>query len=151
MTKPLTEIAQQYINREKMAEFARDALPLIRDSDDLIKTMYDLSVAACEAAQIEFQENTGTVRACFSGCGLCCRVRVEVTAIEAFIIAREIRGRERMTQKVHRLARALKDMDADTRFAAKEDCAALVHGKCAVYSKRPGACRGLSSVDWGHV
>jgi Fe-S-cluster containining protein len=98
----------------------------------------------------------GAPPACARGCSWCCRgVKVEATVPEVLAIAESFRA-GRCSEDVAALARdaterarALRDLDAETRWARKTPCRFLdeASGACTIYAVRPLACRAHASFD----
>jgi len=106
----------------------------------------------CSSATAEYHASGGKIF-CAKGCGNCCTLAVNCTAVEALRIARSLAKEQQEKLKVYvaRLqgkvsaAVALKDY---LRLHRKElgGCPFLHEGVCGVYSVRPISCRALLST-----
>jgi Fe-S-cluster containining protein len=88
--------------------------------------------------------------ACARGCAHCCHVRVELTAPEAFLLARYLRAHPDAERdaRVAATAAALQGMDGRAHHLAQVRCALLGEdGTCTAYPARPLACRRAHSTD----
>lgn len=86
---------------------------------------------------------------CAKGCAFCCHVTVTAMAPEIFHVANQLRA---MPDYETRLIR-IRSADANTRGLGgyeralkKLPCGLLEDGACSVYTVRPSACRGMTSV-----
>ena len=88
--------------------------------------------------------------ACARGCSYCCHGRVEVTAPEAFAIARLLRAKPDPVRddRIAATAARLAPLDGRAHHAAQVPCSLLDgDGACTVYAVRPLACRRAHSTD----
>jgi Fe-S-cluster containining protein len=93
--------------------------------------------------------NAEPIPACSRGCSYCCHQRVEVTAPEAFLIARALVGApsERL-QRIHAAAARHARLSSREHFSQQCACPLLDDdGACSVYDARPTACRRAHSTD----
>ncbi len=119
--------------------------------DDLARRLFRELDRMTEQA---FTSLPGGDVACAPGCDHCCRtLRVTVSPIEVFVIARRLRGshdldpglRDRLTALAHEATAA--EPVAAPGQRDLPPCPLLGDGLCAVYSSRPLACRGCVSGD----
>lgn len=87
--------------------------------------------------------------ACARGCSHCCHQRVEVTAPEAFWIARWLAGASpTRLQSIERAAERHARLTAREHFLQQVACPFLdADGGCSIYEVRPIACRRAHSLD----
>ncbi len=92
--------------------------------------------------------------ACREGCSLCCWLKVDLFAHEAFLLARHIQLKfraEEMARLLSRLAVHSGMVMTLTPFQHATQnirCPLLVDGRCSVYEARPHACRRHHSRDF---
>jgi Fe-S-cluster containining protein len=95
------------------------------------------------------------LHACEPGCSACCRnVAVDVTPLEAFVVADYLRAnldatqREAVTARLAVNAQARSQMSANELRRVRLTCAFLnEQGRCSVYAARPLACAGAFSMS----
>jgi Fe-S-cluster containining protein len=96
--------------------------------------------------------------ACVPGCTYCCHNQVEVTPVEAFLLARVIseyfspRKLVLLKEKTLRTG-ALKVGKTKAELAAKrqtQPCPLLAEDRCVAYTWRPFMCRAMHSLDQEH-
>lgn len=86
--------------------------------------------------------------ACAKGCSYCCYQRVELTAPEVLLLARQVRHDGARRLRVRETARRLEGMDGRSHHLAQVPCALLGEdGTCSAYESRPLACRRAHSTD----
>jgi len=91
--------------------------------------------------------------ACKRGCTFCCRRNyVTVSAPEALLIARTVRGwntaeRDAATARIVAADAATRGRSVADRRKSGPDCPFLVAESCSVYESRPLACRAAVSAD----
>jgi Fe-S-cluster containining protein len=90
--------------------------------------------------------------ACVKGCAFCCHVSVTATAPEIFLVANALRERhpqdlETVLARVRASDQRTRGLTSMERAKQKIPCALLEQNMCAVYSARPGACRGFTSTS----
>lgn len=87
--------------------------------------------------------------ACETGCTFCCALKVEITAFEAAALWAGLQGSEWAAQRDALVATAPRttNLDTEARRQARIACALLADGRCAPYSIRPYACRGMFATD----
>jgi Fe-S-cluster containining protein len=88
--------------------------------------------------------------ACQKGCAYCCYATVTLTAPEAFLVARAVRGMRSDHAGPNEpdfLARAAStaNLGAAQRLGRKLPCAVLAGKQCSAYVVRPLACRRVTS------
>lgn len=103
---------------------------------------------ACLAALPEAEPKP----ACARGCASCCHQRVEITAPEAFAIARWLNADAvryaRWGAKVEAAAQRHAGFSSKQQFAAQSPCPFIEEdGACGIYAVRPIACRRAHSLD----
>ena len=91
--------------------------------------------------------------ACASGCAFCCYHPVDITPLEALVIAASLQTTltpaasdaiyTRITAHAERISRLSYEEHAQARIP----CALLVNGRCSVYACRPFACRAWNSTS----
>ena len=88
---------------------------------------------------------------CGKGCSFCCHVSVTAMAPEIFLVANQLRAAypndfdARLTRL--RVADAnTRGLDSYNRALKKLPCGLLENDGCSVYSARPSACRGMTSI-----
>lgn len=94
-------------------------------------------------------DRSGLVPACQQGCGWCCHgVKVNVTALEALIIANHLQGDAALQADVRAAAARRSNLSSDELFVSGEPCPFLGHSQeCRVYEVRPIACRRHCCMD----
>lgn len=87
--------------------------------------------------------------ACARGCSHCCHQRVEVTAPEAFLIARSlVAAGDRRSERLREAAQGHAAISAREQFVQQRPCPFLDEvGACSIYEVRPIACRRAHSLD----
>lgn len=92
---------------------------------------------------------------CSNGCSWCCYQSVPATAPEIFRLMAYMTEKLDHEQRKRAAARII-DIDDKTRGLTTKErfhpdwpCPLLENGACVVYSSRPLACRGMSSLDDG--
>lgn len=103
---------------------------------------------ACVAALPETEPKP----ACSRGCASCCHQRVEITAPEAFAIARWLIANPALhtglRSALDAAAARNAQMSSKQQFAAQSPCPFLDQvGGCGIYEVRPIACRRAHSLD----
>jgi len=90
---------------------------------------------------------------CAKSCSFCCFLKVQVSALEAIMIARYVsesfkphKIRE-VVQRAQANALEVKGLSQDEHSALNQQCAFLDDGTCSIYSVRPSECRKYHSVD----
>lgn len=87
--------------------------------------------------------------ACAEGCASCCHRRVEVTALEVFLIARSmVAASSRQLDRVHAAGERHAVLSSSEHFLQQSECPFLdQRGACEIYEVRPLACRRAHSLD----
>lgn len=90
--------------------------------------------------------------ACARGCAWCCHQRVEITAPEAFVIARGLVAdavlQSGLRPVLDATAQRHAALSSKQQFAAQSACPFLDRGGgCSIYDTRPIACRRAHSLD----
>jgi hypothetical protein len=87
------------------------------------------------------------------GCAFCCRVQVQVSALEALNIAQGL-IKTLSADDLAALKSRIAILDAQTHGLSHQDrgllalaCPLLVNERCSVYDTRPFVCRAANSVD----
>ncbi|HFF7243221.1 TPA: YkgJ family cysteine cluster protein, partial [Klebsiella pneumoniae] len=80
-----------------------------------------------------FGEFASTFTVCQKGCSACCKIGVEMTALEASFI-------EKNTS--HRIV-----SNKQRKLKTNTDCPFLIDGICSIYEYRPFNCRTFFTVD----
>jgi Fe-S-cluster containining protein len=85
---------------------------------------------------------------CKAGCAFCCSAKVEVSDMEALVIARAIHklpaARQEEILEALRCQSELRSKDNDSE---RIPCALLENGLCSIYSERPATCRKAHSLS----
>lgn len=91
--------------------------------------------------------------ACKAGCSFCCYVRVKVTPLELFIMARHLRAKlseielQKFKERLLENERRIRGLTSFQHAALKMPCIFLDKGgDCSVYEKRPLGCRRWTST-----
>ena len=107
------------------------------------------AVASEVARAREASDGGEAAPACARGCAYCCHQRVELTAPEAFLLARGVRSHtSELAARVEATARALDGLSSRDHHLRQIPCALLADdGSCAVHPARPIACRRAHSTD----
>lgn len=109
--------------------------------------------AAQHANALVAQASQRTTHACAAGCDFCCHMPVDITALEALSIAAYLQTTltpEALTvlrQRLAATAARVQGLSFEAQAQAKQPCALLVDGRCAVYPQRPLACRAWTSTS----
>lgn len=131
-----------------------DTIRAKRDRPDLIGA---LCVQAFDIFEknVAIQTEGGPALACAGECAACCRLRVVVTAPEAFLIARFIavnnealraRGVD-LLRRIDEAASEVGGLSDAQRMAARRGCPFIEGELCLAYRLRPLACRGHAAFD----
>jgi uncharacterized protein len=91
----------------------------------------------------------GDKPACARGCAFCCHQRVEVTAPEAFLVARTlVSASAQQLMRLRAAAARHATLSAREQFLQQCPCPFLdERGGCSIYEVRPIACRRAHSLD----
>jgi hypothetical protein len=94
-------------------------------------------------------DNLENEPACFRGCSHCCHQRVDVTALEVFLIVRYLRtATDYQPSQIFAAAERHASLSSRQHFLEQCACPFLEgDGACAVYEVRPLACRRVHSLD----
>lgn len=87
---------------------------------------------------------------CAKGCAFCCHVTVTAMAPEIFLVANELRAApdfEARFAKLRAADAATRGLGGYERAQKKLPCGLLQDGACSVYTARPSACRGMTSIS----
>ena len=90
---------------------------------------------------------------CANNCSYCCFLKVQVSAVEAIVIAKHVSE----SFKPHRIrdvigraqanALEVKGLSEKEHLVLNQRCAFLEEGTCSIYAVRPSECRKYHSVD----
>lgn len=137
-----------YFNRVK-----RD---IVKESRRVPKRYQSSKAARFAASEMDsaIQANRRTTFACSKGCAYCCHLMTDITAGEAFVLAKAVRAmpddkREEVIRKLRENATALSGMSYTARLEAGVPCALLdpETKACSVYDSRPTNCRKWHSLN----
>lgn len=125
-----------------------------RDETRVLPDIPENVIAACQTLQVKldsvknnpfleisliygfldtFGEFASTFTVCQKGCSACCKIGVEMTALEASFI-------EKNTS--HRIV-----SNKQRKLKTNTDCPFLIDGICSIYEYRPFNCRTFFTVD----
>ncbi|MEQ8965997.1 MAG: YkgJ family cysteine cluster protein [Azospirillaceae bacterium] len=96
----------------------------------------------------------GSRNACAAGCGYCCTLFVEITPLEALVLADHIRARMcpedawSAEAGILRICRDGRPESVDWRIANRLPCPLRLDDLCSVYEDRPLVCRAYASRSW---
>lgn len=136
--------------------FVSKTLPEARSPEafsGLLRGLYASAEAAADAL-VETLPRKKPI-ACGPGCGICCRVRAELTALEAFSLLRSFllderyAGDQALRDRVFAAAKAAAGLSDEERIARDLPCPFLFEGSCMVHPYRPFVCRSWLSFDRG--
>lgn len=80
-----------------------------------------------------FGEFASTFTVCQKGCSACCKISIEMTALEASYIEKNTSHRIRVNKQ--------------RKLKTNTDCPFLTSGNCSIYEYRPFNCRTFFTVD----
>ncbi len=145
-------------------QLSAKALPLIESERSALREGLghrDLDAACVALADTyaRLERNTrdaiarsGASPACRRGCGWCCHgVKVNVSALEALVIARHLEaGEAKLRAEVLAAADRRRAMSTDQLFISRDRCPFLgAEDECQIHPIRPLACRRHSCMDAG--
>jgi hypothetical protein len=84
--------------------------------------------------------------ACKKGCGHCCVQPVSVSPMEAFTVARQIRGQADIVNAMRDAGEKLRQAPKHQRLADMR-CPMLVDNACSIYEFRPFSCHNFASFN----
>lgn len=131
-----------------------DTIRAKRDRPDLVGALCVQAFDIFET-NVAIQAEGGPALACAGECAACCRLRVVVTAPEAFLIARFIavnnealvaRGVD-LPRRIAEAADQVGGLSEAERMAARRGCPFIEGELCLAYRLRPLACRGHAAFD----
>lgn len=138
----------EYPIQQLIDDIARSTLP--EEFDRAAQS----SIDKFDMLNVETIEEKGITVACREGCSLCCWLRVDVFAHEAFLIVHHIQSHfsaDKISDLSKRLAAHSEKVLPLTPFehvTQNVACALLHDGRCSVYAVRPHSCRRHHSGEF---
>jgi Fe-S-cluster containining protein len=84
---------------------------------------------------------------CRKGCAYCCTQLVTLTAPEAFFVARALRKRRDLKERIAAADKTTRGLSLEERLKAHTVCPLLDAGACSIYAARPLGCHAFVSVN----
>lgn len=131
-----------------------DTIRARRDRPDLVGALCAQAFEIFEK-NLAIQAEGGPAIACAGECAACCRLRVLVTAPEAFLIARFVAVNNAallaqgvdLPRRIAEVAEEVGSLSETERLAAGRGCPFIEGDLCLAYRLRPLACRGHAAFD----
>lgn len=136
----------------RISALAASALAGAREERDLVSLLE--SVWAAIGEELTQRTDGAPPPACGPGCASCCRVNVATLAVEGAVAAARVRSvlteaaRRELAARLRAFHDRIRWLEDRERFAEQLVCPFVdVHGRCAIHSVRPLACRSVTSLD----
>lgn len=159
MYEKLQELIQQNSDCKAMFGFGQDVVNASFQEPDVVehfKKNMEMIHHNAGAILNHFTKRIGEESKfdCRSGCSFCCHMRVAVSALEIFIIARFVRENyeesevEELKIRLEKNLKRLSSKSSIEHSSLKMPCALLdKKGQCSIYEARPFSCRRWLSYD----